>query len=34
MGLRLLHVSLALILAGAANTALAEGGGGIGRAGT
>jgi hypothetical protein len=31
---RLLRVSLALILAGAASVALAEGGGGIGRAGT
>lgn len=34
MGSRLLRVSLALILAGAASAALAEGGGGIGRAGT
>ncbi|CAB3794614.1 hypothetical protein [Paraburkholderia fynbosensis] len=34
MGSRLLRVSLALILAGAAIAALAEGGGGIGRAGT
>ncbi|MFM0226917.1 hypothetical protein [Paraburkholderia dipogonis] len=34
MSSRFLRVSLALILAGAASAALAEGGGGIGRAGT
>jgi hypothetical protein len=34
MSSRLLRVSAALILAGAASAALAEGGGGIGRAGT
>ena len=34
MGSQLLRVSLGLILAGAASAALAEGGGGIGRAGT
>lgn len=34
MGSRVLRVSLALILTGAASAAFAQGGGGIGRAGT